>query len=83
MFYPSNIMERERYVGPGVVVWRSIMLNGRTELHIFDRGSVIGDRYCKEVILPRVCLFRVAIGPDSLLWTTMHGHTVLLMFSSY
>ncbi|GFT59981.1 transposable element Tcb2 transposase [Trichonephila clavipes] len=40
------------------------MLNGRTELHIFDRGSVIGDRYCEEVLLPHVLLFRGAIGPD-------------------
>ncbi|GFU08981.1 transposable element Tcb2 transposase [Trichonephila clavipes] len=40
------------------------MLNGRTELHIFDRGSVIGDRYCEEVLLPHVRLFRGAIGPD-------------------
>ncbi|GFV02315.1 transposable element Tc1 transposase [Trichonephila clavipes] len=40
------------------------MLNGRTEFHIFDRGSVIGDRYCEEVFLPHVRLFRGAIGPD-------------------
>ncbi|GFV18929.1 uncharacterized protein TNCV_4758141 [Trichonephila clavipes] len=40
------------------------MLNGRTELHIFDRGSVIGDLYCEEVLLPHVRLFRGAIGPD-------------------
>ncbi|GFU11332.1 transposable element Tcb2 transposase [Trichonephila clavipes] len=40
------------------------MLNGRTELHIFNRGSVIGDRYCEEVLLPHVRLFRGAIGPD-------------------
>ncbi|GFT35353.1 transposable element Tcb2 transposase [Trichonephila clavipes] len=40
------------------------MLNGRTELHIFDRGSVTGDRYCEEVLLPHVRLFRGAIGPD-------------------
>ncbi|GFW88535.1 transposable element Tcb2 transposase [Trichonephila clavipes] len=40
------------------------MLNGRTELHIFDRGSVTGDRYCEEVLLPHVLLFRGAIGPD-------------------
>ncbi|GFY09068.1 transposable element Tcb2 transposase [Trichonephila clavipes] len=39
------------------------MLNGRTELRIFDRGSVIGDRYCEEVLLPHVRLFRGAIGP--------------------
>ncbi|GFV37622.1 transposable element Tcb2 transposase [Trichonephila clavipes] len=29
-----------------------------------DRGSVIGDRYCEEVLLPHVRLFRGAIGPD-------------------
>ncbi|GFV26905.1 transposable element Tc3 transposase [Trichonephila clavipes] len=40
------------------------MLNGRTELHIFDRGSVIEDRYCEEVLLPHVRLFRGANGPD-------------------
>ncbi|GFX86698.1 transposable element Tcb2 transposase [Trichonephila clavipes] len=40
------------------------MLNGRTELHIFDRGSVTGDRYCEKVLLPHVRLFRGAIGPD-------------------
>ncbi|GFU67886.1 transposable element Tcb2 transposase [Trichonephila clavipes] len=50
-FYTSNIKERHHYGGPGVLVWRGIMLNGRTELHIFDRGSVIGDRYCEEELL--------------------------------
>ncbi|GFW85043.1 transposable element Tcb2 transposase [Trichonephila clavipes] len=34
----------------------------QTELHIFDRGSVTGDRYCEEVLLPHVRLFRGAIG---------------------
>ncbi|GFX14779.1 transposable element Tcb2 transposase [Trichonephila clavipes] len=63
-FYPSNIKERHRYGGPGVLVWGGIMLNGRTGFHIFDRGFVIGDRYCEEVLLPHVRLFRGAIGPD-------------------
>ncbi|GFX41789.1 transposable element Tcb2 transposase [Trichonephila clavipes] len=63
-FYTSNIKERHHYGGPGVLVWGSNMLNGRTKLHIFDRGSVIGDRYCEEVLLPHVRLFRGAIGPD-------------------
>ncbi|GFU34860.1 transposable element Tcb2 transposase [Trichonephila clavipes] len=40
------------------------MLNGRTELHIFDSGSVTVHRYCEEVLLPHVRLFRGAIGPD-------------------
>ncbi|GFX46632.1 transposable element Tcb2 transposase [Trichonephila clavipes] len=62
-FYTSNIKERHHYGGPGVLVWRGIMLNGRTELHIFDRGSVTGDCYCEKVLLPHVRLFRGAIGP--------------------
>ncbi|GFV25451.1 transposable element Tc3 transposase [Trichonephila clavipes] len=57
-------MERHHYGGPGVLVWGGIMLNWRTELHIFERGSVTGDRYCEEVLLPHVRLFRGAIGPD-------------------
>ncbi|GFY26986.1 transposable element Tcb2 transposase [Trichonephila clavipes] len=28
------------------------------------RGSVIGDRYCEEVLLPHVRLVRATIGPD-------------------
>ncbi|GFX23378.1 transposable element Tcb2 transposase [Trichonephila clavipes] len=63
-FFTSNIKERHHYGGPGVLVWGGIMLKGQTELHIFDRVSVIEDRYCEEVLLPYVRLFRGAIGPD-------------------
>ncbi|GFY23067.1 transposable element Tcb2 transposase [Trichonephila clavipes] len=63
-FYTSNIKGRYHYGGPGVHVCEGIMLNERTELHIFVRESVIGDRYCEEVLLPHVRLFRGAIGPD-------------------
>ncbi|GFY30834.1 transposable element Tcb2 transposase [Trichonephila clavipes] len=62
-FYPSNINERHRYCDPGVLVWGGIMLYGRTVLHIFDRESVIGDRYCEEVLLPHVRLLRGVIDP--------------------
>ncbi|GFY15824.1 transposable element Tcb2 transposase [Trichonephila clavipes] len=65
-FYPINIKERHRYGGSGVLVRGGIMLNGRTKLHIFDRGSVTGDRYCEEVFLPHVRLLRGAIGSDFL-----------------
>ncbi|GFW96741.1 transposable element Tcb1 transposase [Trichonephila clavipes] len=40
--HPSNIIERDRYGGRGVLVWGSIMLGSRTDLHIFDAGSVNG-----------------------------------------
>ncbi|GFT85048.1 hypothetical protein TNCV_790851 [Trichonephila clavipes] len=41
--HPSNIIERDRYGGHGVLVWGGIMLGSRTDLHIFDAGSVNGD----------------------------------------
>ncbi|GFV11196.1 transposable element Tc3 transposase [Trichonephila clavipes] len=50
--------------GSGVVIWRGIMLNGWTELHVIDRGSITGDRYCKEMIPLHVRLFQAAIVPD-------------------
>ncbi|GFY16943.1 hypothetical protein TNCV_3690011 [Trichonephila clavipes] len=41
-----------------------VVLNGRTELCVFDRDYVPGDRNDKEGILPHVRRFRGAIGPD-------------------
>ncbi|GFX37147.1 transposable element Tcb1 transposase [Trichonephila clavipes] len=60
--HPSNIIERDRYGGRGVLVWGGIMLASRTDLHIFDAGSVNGTRYCNEILLPYVRLFRGAMG---------------------
>ncbi|GFY01767.1 transposable element Tc3 transposase [Trichonephila clavipes] len=60
--HPSNIIERDRYGGRGVLVWGGIMLGSRTDLHIFDVGSVNGTRYCNEILLLYVRLFRGAMG---------------------
>ncbi|GFV41832.1 transposable element Tcb2 transposase [Trichonephila clavipes] len=60
--HPSNIIERDRYGGRGVLVWGGIMLGSRTDLHIFDAGSVNETRYCNEILLPYVRLFRGAMG---------------------
>ncbi|GFV29846.1 transposable element Tcb1 transposase [Trichonephila clavipes] len=60
--HPSNIIERDRYGGRGVLVWGGIMLGSRTDLHIFDAGSVNATRYCNEILLPCVRLFRGAMG---------------------
>ncbi|GFW08161.1 transposable element Tcb2 transposase [Trichonephila clavipes] len=38
------------------------MLGSRTDLHIFDAGSVNGTRYCNEILLPYVRHFRGAMG---------------------
>ncbi|GFV96541.1 transposable element Tcb2 transposase [Trichonephila clavipes] len=60
--HPSNIIERDRYGGRGVLVWGGIMLGSRTDLHIFDAGSGNGTRYCNEILLSYVRLFRGAMG---------------------
>ncbi|GFT98429.1 transposable element Tc3 transposase [Trichonephila clavipes] len=59
--HPSDIIERDRYGGRGVLVWGGIMPGSRTDLHIFDAGSVNGTRYCNEIILQYVRLFRGAM----------------------
>ncbi|GFU61020.1 transposable element Tc3 transposase [Trichonephila clavipes] len=59
--HPSNIIGRDRYGGRGVLVWVDIMLGSRTDLHIFDAGSVNGTRYCNQILLPYVRLFRGAM----------------------
>ncbi|GFV72254.1 hypothetical protein TNCV_637161 [Trichonephila clavipes] len=38
------------------------MLGSRTDLHIFDAGSVNGTRYCNEILFPYVRIFRCAMG---------------------
>ncbi|GFX92182.1 transposable element Tcb2 transposase [Trichonephila clavipes] len=60
--HPSKIIERDRYGGRGVFVWGGIMLGSRTDLHIFDAGSVNRTRYCNEILLPYVRLFTGAMG---------------------
>ncbi|GFS98837.1 transposable element Tcb2 transposase [Trichonephila clavipes] len=60
--HPSNIIERDRYGGRGVLVWGGFMLGIRTDLHIFDAGSVNGTCYCNEILLPYVRPFRGAMG---------------------
>ncbi|GFT40271.1 transposable element Tcb1 transposase [Trichonephila clavipes] len=60
--HPSNIIERDRYGGRGVPVWGGIMLGSRTDLHIFDAGSVNGTRYCNVILFPYVRLFIGAMG---------------------
>ncbi|GFV69911.1 transposable element Tcb1 transposase [Trichonephila clavipes] len=70
--HPSNIIERDRYGGRGVLVWGGIMLGSRTDLHNFDTGSVNRTCYCNEILLPYVRLFRGALGLQFLFMDEMH-----------
>ncbi|GFX89200.1 transposable element Tcb2 transposase [Trichonephila clavipes] len=44
------------------MVWAGIMINGRTHLHVVANGTMTGQRYIDEVLLPHVRLFRGAVG---------------------
>ncbi|GFX17735.1 transposable element Tcb1 transposase [Trichonephila clavipes] len=41
--HQSNIIERDRYGGRGVLVWGGIMLGSRTDLHILDAVPFMDD----------------------------------------
>ncbi|KFM56783.1 Transposable element Tcb2 transposase, partial [Stegodyphus mimosarum] len=62
-FEPRNISERYNFPSRGVIVWVGIMMDGRTDHHFFDTGSVTGQRYRDEVLEPYVRLFRGAVDP--------------------
>ncbi|GFU89495.1 transposable element Tc3 transposase [Trichonephila clavipes] len=40
------------------------MIDGRTDLHFFDTGSVTAQKYGDEVLEPYVRMFPGAVGPD-------------------
>ncbi|GFV67382.1 transposable element Tcb2 transposase [Trichonephila clavipes] len=61
-YRPENIQEKDRYPTCSIMVWAGIMINGRTRLHVVANGSMTGQRYIDEVLLPHVCLFRGAVG---------------------
>ncbi|GFU14504.1 transposable element Tcb2 transposase [Trichonephila clavipes] len=44
------------------MVWAGIMINGFTFLHVVANGTMTGQRYIDEVLLPHVRLFRGAVG---------------------
>ncbi|GFW65644.1 transposable element Tcb2 transposase [Trichonephila clavipes] len=61
-YRPENIQEKDRYPTCSIMVWAGIMINGRTRLHVVANGTMTGQRYIDEVLLPHVRLFRGADG---------------------
>ncbi|GFW60508.1 transposable element Tcb2 transposase [Trichonephila clavipes] len=60
-YRPENIQEKDRYPTCSIMVWAGIMINGRTRLHVVANGTMMGQRYIDEVLLPHVRLFRGAV----------------------
>ncbi|GFU91476.1 transposable element Tcb2 transposase [Trichonephila clavipes] len=61
-YRPENIQEKDRYPTCSIMVWAGNMINGRTRLHVVANGTMKGQRYIDEVLLPHVRLFRGAVG---------------------
>ncbi|GFU48771.1 transposable element Tcb2 transposase [Trichonephila clavipes] len=61
-YRPENIQEKDRYPTCSIMVWAGIMINDRTRLHVVTNGTMTGQRYIDEVLLPHVRLFRGAVG---------------------
>ncbi|GFV31812.1 transposable element Tcb2 transposase [Trichonephila clavipes] len=61
-YRPENIQENDRYPTCSIMVWAGIMIIGRTRLHVVANGTMTGQRYIDEVLLPHVRLFRGAVG---------------------
>ncbi|GFX44557.1 hypothetical protein TNCV_2637221 [Trichonephila clavipes] len=61
-YHPENIQEKDRYPTCSIMVWAVIMINGRPRLHVVANGTITGQRYIDEVLLPHVRLFRGAVG---------------------
>ncbi|GFV40702.1 transposable element Tcb2 transposase [Trichonephila clavipes] len=61
-YRPENIQEKDQYPTCSIMVWAGIMINGRTCLHVVANGTMTGQRYIDEALLPHVRLFRGAVG---------------------
>ncbi|GFY08827.1 transposable element Tcb1 transposase [Trichonephila clavipes] len=61
-YRPENTQEKDQYPTCSIMVWAGIMINGRTRLHVVTNGTMTGQRYIDEVLLPHVRLFRGAVG---------------------
>ncbi|GFX32242.1 transposable element Tcb1 transposase [Trichonephila clavipes] len=55
-YLPEIIQEKDRYPTCSIMVWADIMINGRTRLHVVANGTMTGQRYIDEVLLPHVLL---------------------------
>ncbi|GFW22596.1 transposable element Tcb2 transposase [Trichonephila clavipes] len=69
----ENIQAKDRYPICSIMVWASIMINGRTRLHVVANGTMTGQRYIDEVLLPHVRLFRGAVdlNPIEKVWDAL------------
>ena len=66
-FQDANISEHDRYGGGSLMVWGGISRDGRTDLHVLERGTMTGVRYRDEILDVYVRPYAGAVGPEFIL----------------
>ncbi|GFV30811.1 hypothetical protein TNCV_1623371 [Trichonephila clavipes] len=69
-YRPENIQKSDRYPTCSIMVWAGTMINGQMRLHVVVNGTMTGQRYIDEVLLPHVRLSVVLSEINLFLWTT-------------
>ncbi|GBN00952.1 hypothetical protein AVEN_207334-1 [Araneus ventricosus] len=67
LYHPSNVHERDAYGAGSVCIWDGISLGGRTDLHVFPRGTVNAQAYRDDILDAYVRPYARSIGDDFLL----------------
>ena len=64
LYQACNIAQHDRFGGGSVMVWGGISPEGRTDLHVLNRGNLTGVRYRDDVLRPivRPCVGAVGSG---------------------
>ncbi|GFX13572.1 hypothetical protein TNCV_3136451 [Trichonephila clavipes] len=74
----SDIVEKDHYGRGDIMIWAGIIVDGYTDLHVFDRGTLTSQWYKDErdPCIPYQTFHR-RYGPNFILWTITHAHTCL------
>jgi len=62
-----NIMEHDRDGGGSFTVWGELCLAGRTDLYVFDQGTLTALRHRDDILAPIVSPFDGAVGKNFIL----------------
>ncbi|KAI5742884.1 hypothetical protein M8J77_012255 [Diaphorina citri] len=62
-----NIVGKVQFGGGSIMTWGGITLNGRTTLHVLERGSMTAEIYRRDILQGIVMLFKPFIGEDMVL----------------
>ena len=66
-FDELNVAEHDRYCKGPVMVWKSINVNGKTDLYAIENGTLTTLRYCNAILVQFVRSLAGSIGQEFIL----------------